>query len=205
MVQRDTHTLRNCTNITARSLRCFRSWPLKQVVVTFSYNTWPVFPFPTIRKHNTLRFYPHPHWYNYNSAPDDLNWELFALPASSPASTCDPEYISSRSISEPLVDAILQQSEYSYSCLTDQVAAKKAIRDQKNLQIEHVVESLKSALPPARKRAMELASEKGASSWLTTLPIEEFCFCLYTQRCFCRRPGTALRLDSLSHSRLMCL
>ena len=26
---------------------------------------------------------------------------------------------------------------------------------------------------------MELASEKGASSWLTTLPIEEFGFCLY--------------------------
>ena len=50
MVQRDTPTLRNRTNTTACSLRCFHSWPLKQVVVPFSYNTWPVFPFPTIRK-----------------------------------------------------------------------------------------------------------------------------------------------------------
>ena len=88
-------------------------------------------------------------------------------------------HISSRVISEPLVEAILQQSEYSYSCFTDQVAAKKAIRDQKNFLIEHAVESLKSALLPARRRAMELASKKGASSWLTTLPIEEFGFCLH--------------------------
>ena len=77
------------------------------------------------------------------------------------------------------MEAILQQSDCSYSCFTDQISAKKAIHDQKNLQMEHAVESLKSTLPPARRRAMELASEKGASSWLTTLPIEEFGFCLH--------------------------
>ena len=63
-----------------------------------------------------------------NPAPDDLNREIFALPAREGGlgliTMCDPEYISSRAISEPLVEAILQQSEYSYSCFTDQVAAK---------------------------------------------------------------------------------
>ena len=121
-----------------------------------------------------------------NPAPDDHDRQLFALPAregglglGNPATTCELEYNSSRAMSEPLMEVILQQSEYSYSCLSDQIAAKSAFRDQKHLQIKHAVESLRSALPPSRKRAMELASEKGASSWLTTLPIEEYGFCLH--------------------------
>ena len=46
-----------------------------------------------------------------------------------------------------------------------------------------------------RERSIKLANHP--SNWGVWL--------LPTQRCFCRRPGTALRLDSLSHSRLMCL
>ena len=38
---------------------------------------------------------------------------------------------------------------------------------------------MKEDLPHTLKRAMELAQEKGASSWLTALPIEEFGFTLH--------------------------
>ena len=39
--------------------------------------------------------------------------------------------------------------------------------------------NLKEVLDPSLKRAMDLAAEKGASNWLTTLPIEEFGFALH--------------------------
>jgi len=42
----------------------------------------------------------------------------------------------------------------------------------------HVKQALKDSLSPTR-RAMELASEKGLSNWLTTLPIEEYGFSLH--------------------------
>ena len=38
---------------------------------------------------------------------------------------------------------------------------------------------IKQFLPDNLKRAMDLASEKGASSWLTTLPIDEYGFALH--------------------------
>lgn len=35
------------------------------------------------------------------------------------------------------------------------------------------------ALPPDLQKAMDLSQEMGASNWLTTLPVEEFGFCLH--------------------------
>ena len=119
-----------------------------------------------------------------NPALDDLDRQLFALPAReggldiiNPASSCDLEY--SASTSEPLVKAIMQCKEYSYSCLADQLTAKSEVRQQKHLQVKQAAKSLKNRLSPTKRRAMELASERGASNWLTALPIEEFGFCLH--------------------------
>ena len=39
--------------------------------------------------------------------------------------------------------------------------------------------SVRSALPPNLQLAMDLAKEKGASSWLTALPLEEHGFALH--------------------------
>lgn len=121
-----------------------------------------------------------------NAAPDDIDCQLFALPARegdlgivNPASSCDLEYSTSRAISEPLTKVILQGMEYSYSCLADQLTAKSEVHQQKRLHIKQAVESLKDSLSPTRRRAIELASEKGASNWLTTLPIEEYGFSLH--------------------------
>ena len=188
MMQRNTYTLHNHTNTTA----CL----LKQVVVPFSYNTCLSSHFQQLENMILSDFIP---TLTGNPALDDLNRELFALLTReggfgliNPASKYDSEYISSRAISKPLVEVIL---------------------DQKNLQIEHAVECLRSALPPARRRAMELASEKGASSWLTTLPIEEFGFCLckgaFADALALRYIWTPSHIPmscvSLSHSRVLCL
>ena len=46
-------------------------------------------------------------------------------------------------------------------------------------QARQASEHLKVRLPHSLKRSMDLAQEKGASSWLTALPIEEFGFALH--------------------------
>ncbi len=45
--------------------------------------------------------------------------------------------------------------------------------------MEDQASTLKASLPSSLNRAMALASEKGVSSWLTTLPIEEHGFTLH--------------------------
>ena len=119
--------------------------------------------------------------------PHDSDRELFALPARlgglglrNPARNCDLEYSASKLISEPLVKLIVrQQDEYLYECLADQMTAKLTILQQRRQQAAQAAEHLKPTLSVTRRRAMDLASERGASNWLTALPIEEFGFSLH--------------------------
>ena len=74
---------------------------------------------------------------------------------------------------------VKQQAEYSYESLADQMTARSKVRQQRRQQTSTSAEHLKLTLSHARRRAMELASERGASNWLTSLPIEEFGFCLH--------------------------
>ena len=53
-------------------------------------------------------------------------------------------------------------------------------------------EELRESLPAPLKRCMDLAQEKGASSWLTSMPIEEFGLS------GCSR--TAVQLGTTTHS-----
>ena len=47
--------------------------------------------------------------------------------------------------------------------------------------------NLKAELFPALKRALLFTKEKGASSWLIALPIEEHGFSLHKGLCWCNR------------------
>ena len=67
-----------------------------------------------------------------------------------------------------------QQDEYLYECLANQMTAKSTILQQRRQQAAQAAEHLKPTLSVTRRRAMDLASERGASNWLTALPIEEF-------------------------------
>ena len=74
------------------------------------------------------------------------------------------EFEASVKVTQPLTNAILQGDvSYSYDIMAGQISAKAEAT------------SMKKAL----KRAMELAQEKGASSWLTALPIQEDGFTLH--------------------------
>ena len=97
-----------------------------------------------------------------------------------PATYCDSECIASGMISEPLVKLIVtQQDDYPYQCQADQLTAKSTVRQQRRQQAAQAAENLKPSLSNTRRRAMELASERGTSNWLTSLPIKEFGFCLH--------------------------
>ena len=83
-------------------------------------------------------------------------------------------------LTKPLKQAILSDaSKYSYELMCDQMNAKTTIHKQRQEHVVMAAENLSKSLPESLRRSVELASEKGASCWLTTLPITEFGFTLH--------------------------
>ena len=119
--------------------------------------------------------------------PNDLEVSLFALPArlgglgiSIPSHRADSELRSSLSVCEPLTEGILSQSHvYSHEILSAQLERKRDVKKSNDQCSLNAVEDLKLSLPDTLQKAMILASEKGASSWLTTLPLTEHGFTLH--------------------------
>ena len=67
----------------------------------------------------------------------------------------------------------------SYEMLADQMTAVNEVRKRKRAQSSLHTGELKSSVCPDLQRAMDLSQEKGASNWLTVLPIEEFHCCSF--------------------------
>ena len=119
--------------------------------------------------------------------PGDLECDLLALPAQhggiavpNPAKTSDKEFTTSQSITEPLIDLILSNNltlpREAIAKLSD---LKKQSHQLNSLVILSTASDLRHQLCDHLKRAMELASEKGASRWLTALPLTEHSFFLH--------------------------
>ena len=97
-----------------------------------------------------------------------------------PAKISDSEFNASRNVCRPLIDRILRgMSDYSFECLEAQMEAKLAIKQQRGRSTMEEANQLRARLPGSTRKAMDLASERGASNWLTSLPIQEFGFCLH--------------------------
>ena len=119
--------------------------------------------------------------------PSDLERELFALPARlgglgivNPASSLSKEFSASRSISAPLSHLIEhQQSVYPWEIQDAQLSVKQDVCRQRSDDSKSAAATVKSTLSNALKRAVDLAQERGASTWLTSLPLEEFGFSLH--------------------------
>ena len=119
--------------------------------------------------------------------PNDTVRSLLALPArlggialSNPSQDTDIEFVSSVKITGPLSESILQQAfHYSDEITFQQLHAKSEVQKMKRDRAKQAAESLKDSLDPSLKRCVILAQEKGSSSWLTSLPIDEFGFALH--------------------------
>ena len=82
------------------------------------------------------------------------------------------QYETSIKTTAPLVEKIIAQAyeipDYSVIHTLQQNA-----RNEKNEVLQAKRDVIKNSLPPKTRRSMELATEKGASNWLTVIPIKE--------------------------------
>ena len=113
----------------------------------------------------------------------------------SPTQPCQPSsntYISSTCITSPLTTAIFNQNTtYTSTIYNDQQRAKQSTHRINRQLINTTAEHLKSKMNSQLARVVTLASEKGASSWLTALPIDEHGFALMHKGAF--RDALSLR------------
>ena len=87
---------------------------------------------------------------------------------------------SSKSITAPLTSLISEQSLiYHQEAKAQQLTAKKEAIRQRKQRDSAAVPELEERLANDMKRAMQVSTEKGASSWLVTLPIAEHGFALH--------------------------
>ena len=61
----------------------------------------------------------------------------------------------------------------------EQIKAKNSTRNQRRSSEQRLAKDLQEKLPSSLQKSMSLVAEKGASTWLTTLPIEEHGFALH--------------------------
>ena len=113
--------------------------------------------------------------------PNDIERKLFSLPARlgglniiSPSSL-SREYEASQLLTSSLRSLILAQSfEYPSETWFQQIEARSSISQSRRLFLNSEADSLSTDLPDDLRFAVLLAQEKGASSWLTSLPILEY-------------------------------
>ena len=96
------------------------------------------------------------------------------------------KFDTSESIAAPLMAHIIAQSNIynDEDRKIEEIKKEKHIR--KSGQLKEKIQDIKSSLNPITLRTIDLASEKGASTWLSVLPIKEQDFSLHK--------GDALRL-----------
>ena len=93
--------------------------------------------------------------------------------------TLSGEHELSKKVSAPLVALIVQQQIEPGHTSAQQLEAKRIGHQEKRRSQLETANDLKSRLPPTLRLATDLASEKGASTWLTSLPLEEHGFALH--------------------------
>ena len=87
------------------------------------------------------------------------------------------EFDASYKITEPLCKLLLSHDRQYPEVKADQLLQKSAVRSYKQDCYSRNSSDLHQQLSSSLQLAVNLATEKGASSWLTTLPLEAwFCF-----------------------------
>ena len=121
------------------------------------------------------------------NAFNDMTRELFALPVqlgglgiTNPMADAPSHHDASMKKTGPLTTLIMEQShQYPSTTKAEQIRIKKeSVNTRKRHQSQAAVE-LKDKLPNIMQRAVTLSTEKGASSWLSTLLIGKHGFALH--------------------------
>ena len=94
------------------------------------------------------------------------------LGITNPCHIATSEYQASTAVTEPLVEQIVAQTHE----LPDDHAIRtlqQCNRRDKDARLGEDLEEVKNALPEQTERAVDLAAEKGASSWLTVISVKD--------------------------------
>ena len=95
----------------------------------------------------------------------------------SPVQTAICQYELSSAVSAPLARLLVQQDrQYSAVIFYAQCEARSEIKRTQNRVLQEGVDQLQESLPEELRQAIKLAQEKGASNWLTALPIAKYDF-----------------------------
>ena len=112
--------------------------------------------------------------------------QLFALPARwgglgvfVPISGCASELSASCSITEPLCQCIRDHTSSIVDAFSAQLTRRNAVHRARSQGYSDCFSDLHQQLEPSLQRAMDLAAVRGASSWLTTVPLNEHGFALH--------------------------
>ena len=89
-----------------------------------------------------------------------------------PVVTSSSEYEASIEVTNPLVRRIVEQKHQPPDASEIQTL-QLSTRTQKDDCLSEMLEQVKNSLPTKAKRAVELATEKGSSNWLTVIPLKE--------------------------------
>ena len=97
-----------------------------------------------------------------------------------PKELANEEYANSCSATEPLVRAVMKQRRGGMDKYTEEVRRIRSDFNNEKRKHAHVKsETIRDWAQDTMKLAMNLAKEKGASSWLSVLSIDEFGFFLH--------------------------
>ncbi|XP_062507224.1 uncharacterized protein LOC134183654, partial [Corticium candelabrum] len=105
-----------------------------------------------------------------------LPCNLGGLNISNPTKMSDISFRASQHITAPLVHSIVAQEQLYTISSADMITRKSEMKSQRRNFNRQLLDSLKDNASSSLARSFELASEKGASSWLTVHPIEEHGF-----------------------------
>ena len=111
--------------------------------------------------------------------PNDDMRSLFCLPCRlgglgipNPTESSSVQYLQSVTVTSHLVDLVLDQCDHiPYSVLSTQAETKRSLHNtNRQTQIDHAT-SIYSHLSPALQRLINIAQEKGSSTWLSVIPL----------------------------------
>ena len=98
-----------------------------------------------------------------------------------PSAEAEHEYINSTNATQQLTEAIFEQKSELNIDEDKQKTIISDIKKNKSLRAESLLSQIKDNVSESMYKLIELSSEKGASSWLTSLPLKEYGFCLNKQ------------------------
>ena len=116
----------------------------------------------------------------------DLARDLTALPINlgglgipNPVTTASEMHTSSKAICSPLIDSMMCQNSDLADINMRQRQTKLLLRSNKQMKIKKTAQELHAKLPTLLQRSMDMSQERGASTWLSALPLLDHGFALH--------------------------